>query len=442
MSLLKKPILLPIGIIMLASLIAAALVLSKPEPKQVIVEQQPLLVNAAQAVKETLQISVRAQGTITPRTSTAIISEVSGKIIEVSTHLKAGGFFNQGDILLRIDDRNYRAELKRAEAAVASAKSALATELGKAEVARQDWIKYRSTVTRSQTAEDLALRKPQLADAQAKLDYTSADLDHARDQLERTVIRAPYQGIVRSKQVDIGQYVNVGSQLADTFAVDIAELRMALPDSKLNYLNLPSSHLEHQADAYPQVDLYAEIGGQLHQWQGKLIRTEGVFDERSRVLFAVAEIDDPYGLSHFREQPLRIGTFVSARIEGRQIENLVVLPRYILRAGNKIWIIDEQQRLQNRQIQILRTEGKNMYVTAGLSEGELICLSNISGAIPGTLVAVANITPTHDTDHEPSIPEEAVPADHPLDIAPAPGLIPSDDELNVAPPALDRNHPA
>lgn len=442
MSPQSKQILIPVSILLIASLIATALVLSRSEPEKIQLETQALLVNAAQVVKEDIQISVRAQGTITPRTSTAIISEVSGKIIAVSANFKAGGFFQKDNILLRIDDRNYRAEVKRAEAAVASANSNLATEKGQAEVAFQDWEKYRSSVSRSQTAEDLALRKPQLADAQAKLDYASADLDHARDQLERTVIRAPYEGIIRSKQVDIGQYLNVGSQLAETFAIDSAELRMALPDSKLHYLNLPSLDTTSQQDNFPRVDIYAEMGGQLQQWQGQLVRTEGIFDERSRVLFAVAEIDDPYGVQTPREQPLRIGTFVHARIEGRLIEQLVILPRHILRAGNKIWIIDEQNRLQNRQIQLLRTEGENMYVTGGLSEGELVSLSNISGAIAGTVVRTADITPTREATEQPVELEDNVPTEQPLE-APSPtDTFSTDEGLNVSPPTLDKDQQA
>jgi len=419
LSLLKNRIFIPIAILVIASAIAVALVLSRPEPEKIHVEVQPLLVNAALVEKEDIQISVRAQGMITPRTSTSIVSEVSGKVIEVSPQFKAGGYFNEGDLLLRIDDRNYRAEVKRAEAAVASANSNLATEKGIAEVAYQDWIKYRSSVTRSQTAEDLALRKPQLADAQAKLDSASADLDHARDQLERTFILAPYKGIVRSKQVDIGQYLNVGSQLAEIFAVDTAELRMALPDSKLQYLDLPAASATKSPENFPRVDLYAEIGDQLLQWQGQLVRTEGVFDERTRVLFVVAEVDDPYGLQIQREQPLRIGTFVNARIEGRLIRDLVVLPRHILRAGNKIWVIDEQSRLQNRHVQLLRTEGDYMYVTSGLNEGELVSLSNINGAIPGTVVRTADISPTRKVEDKPVIPEDQAPGNPPLDIAPA-----------------------
>ncbi|ARN74909.1 efflux RND transporter periplasmic adaptor subunit [Oceanicoccus sagamiensis] len=348
-----------------------------------------------------------------------MIAEVAGRITSVAKDFKAGGFFHKGDIILGIDQRDYLANLKRAEAAVASAKSNLASEKGRAEVAYQDWVKYKSSVQRSEAANDLALRKPQLEDARAKLESAIADLDNARDQLDRTTIRAPYDGLVRSKQVDIGQYVNVGSALAETFAIDFAELRMALPENKLHYLELPTL-ADRELGVHPKVDLYAEIGGTVRHWQGKVMRTEGVFDERSRVLFAVAEIDDPYGINSDHPEELRIGTFVDANIEGRLITGLITLPRHLLRAGNYVWVIDEQQRLQNRKVNILRTEGTEIYITQGLKEGELISLSNIVGAIPGTEVRISTVTATNQLLEQQTLPETSPkPAEKSLNLAPA-----------------------
>lgn len=415
----------PVAIIIIAALIATGLYLNRPAPEQVEVKRRPLLIDAAKVVKEDIRISVRAQGIITPRTKTILIAEVSGRVTSVAKDFKVGGFFHKGDIILGIDQRDYLTNLKRAEAAVASAKSNLASEQGRAEVAYQDWLKYKSDVKRSQAANDLALRKPQLADAEAKLDSAIADLDNARDQLDRTNIRAPYDGIVRSKQVDIGQYVNVGTHLAETFAIDFAELRMALPENKLNYLELPTL-AERELNGQPTVNLFAEIGGTLREWQGKIVRTEGVFDERSRVLFAVAEIDDPYRLNNQHPEELRIGTFVDAIIEGRLITNLITLPRNLLRAGNYIWVIDDQRRIQNRKISILRTEGKYIYVTDGLNEGDLVSLSNINAGVPGTEVRISKITPTNQLlKQSTSSPENPIDSGQKIDLAPVPSVSPT-----------------
>lgn len=417
----SSKVLLPIAIILGAVVIAAGLFFSKPAPKVVSNEQVPLLVDAIEVAKEDVQISVRAQGTVMPRTATTLVAEVSGRVVKVADNFKVGAYFKSGDPLLYIDERDYKAQLKRAEAAVASAQSLLATEKGRAEVAYQDWLKYRSSVKRSDAANDLALRKPQLAEAQAQLDSATADLEHARDQMERTVIRAPYDGLVRSKQVDIGQYVNIGTQLADTFAVDVAELRLAIPQHKLAYLELPTLSASDRPIT-PAVKLYAEIGDSLYQWSAKVVRTESVFDERSRSLFAVAEITDPYGIETPREAALRIGTFVEAQISGRTFKDLVVLPRRILRAGNRIWVIDQKNQLQNRTVSVLRTDGTDIYVTSGLDNGERVCASTIPAAIPGTKVRIAKQTPSNQSPpaSDETLPEIDPPRSEPsIDVAPA-----------------------
>lgn len=388
----RQQVLLPLLITGCALAIAVLLWLNRPLPQQQAIVQRPLIVEAAQAVYQDIRVQVRAQGNVTPRTETALIAEVAGKVVGVSAAFKAGGFFRAGDALLQIDDRNYQAELKRAAAAVASAESALAEEKGRSEVAYQDWLKYRSGVKRSPEAEALALRKPQLIDAQARLDAARAELDYARIQLERTTLRAPYDGLLRSKAVDIGQYVNVGGTLGHSYAVDYAEVRLALPESKLGYLNLPTMHA-HGASS-PAVTFYASVGDQLHQWRGRLVRTEGVFDAGTRVLFAVAQVDDPYGLDRPRQQALRFGSFVDAAIDGRRFEDLVALPRHILRAGNRIWVIDADNRLRDRQVEILTTEGPHILVRAGLEPGERVCLSLIPGAVSGREVEVGTVTPS------------------------------------------------
>ncbi len=159
----------------------------------------------------------------------------------------------------------------------------------------------------SKAATDLAMRKPQQAEALASLEFAKADLEKREGDLDRTVIRAPYDGLVREKRADIGQFVNSGSPLAVTFSVEVAEIRLPLPDSQLPYLNLDEHELVQGRG--PGVVLSANIGGQLNSWQGRIIRTEGIFDERSRVLYLVAQIDDPYNrYSQKWQHSLRMGT--------------------------------------------------------------------------------------------------------------------------------------
>lgn len=381
-----KTFVAPIAIVATAALVAAGLYLSRSEPAQQQVEVAPLKVDVAKVVKQSLSVNVKSQGNVSPRTQTQLVAEVSGQVVAVSDNFKAGGFFKAGDELLRIDDRNYRADLERARASVASAQSQLAIEQGRADVAYQDWLKFSANKKRSAEADALAQRKPQLQDARARLRAAEADLQRAEDNLARTRIVAPYTGMVRNKQVDIGQFVATGSPLGTTFAVDKVEVRLPIPADRLDYLQLPGPNTK--AEDYPDVTLSASIGGRQQQWPAKLVRTEGVFDERSRVLFAIAEVIDPYGLdSDVQTTPLRVGSFVEASIGGKLLDNLVTVPRHILRTGKQLWVVDASNRLRNREVSLLRSEGGLAYVYSGLEEGEKISLAPVPYALPGTEIS-------------------------------------------------------
>jgi RND family efflux transporter MFP subunit len=370
---LKK---LAVPAILVAASAAAAvwLFLQEPEPPVRNVDPPVLLVDVIPAVPTTVDLNVRAQGTVTPRTQTTLVSEVSGQILEVSATFVSGGFFKAGELLVRIDDRNYRAELKRAEAAVAAARTVLVREQGLADYAKEDWEKLR----RSEAATALALRKPQMAEALAQLTFAEADLEKRQGDLARTVIRAPYDGMIREKRADMGQYVSPGTQLAEVFAVDVVEVRLPLPDKDLPHVAL---------DDHPAVHLSASIGGTRHEWDGSIVRTEGVFDERSRVLHAVAQVQDPYNQrSDLWRYPLRVGTFVDAEIEGFEVDNIVVLPRSVLRRGNRIWTVGADNELVPREVTLLRADEDQIYVSSGLEDNPLVCVTALENPLPGTIV--------------------------------------------------------
>ena len=364
------------------------------DPPQTIDKKPPsMLVDVMRVHAANEKITVKAQGSVTPRTQTTLVSEVSGLITEVSAAFVAGGFFSKGDVLVRIDDRNYRAEVKRAQAAVRAAETNVTRETGLADYAREDWERAQSVLRSSKAATDLAMRKPQQAEALASLEFAKADLEKREGDLDRTVIRAPYDGMVREKRADIGQFVNSGSPLAVTFSVEVAEIRLPLPDSQLPYLNLDEHELVQGRG--PGVVLSANIGGQLNSWQGRIIRTEGIFDERSRVLYLVAQIDDPYNrYSQKWQHSLRMGTFVEAAIEGEQLDNVIRLPRTALRRDNKIWTVSDNDTLRPVTVEIAHADEQSVLIRSGLISGQLICLTVPENPFPGTPVRYQEL---HDT---------------------------------------------
>ena len=364
------------------------------DPPQTIDKKPPsMLVDVMRVHATNEKITVKAQGSVTPRTQTTLISEVSGLITEVSAAFVAGGFFSKGDVLVRIDDRNYRAEVKRAQAAVRAAETNVTRETGLADYAREDWERAQSVLRSSKAATDLAMRKPQQAEALASLEFAKADLEKREGDLDRTVIRAPYDGLVREKRADIGQFVNSGSPLAVTFSVEVAEIRLPLPDSQLPYLNLDEHELVQGRG--PGVVLSANIGGQLNSWQGRIIRTEGIFDERSRVLYLVAQIDDPYNrYSQKWQHSLRMGTFVEAAIEGEQLDNVIRLPRTALRRDNKIWTVSDNDTLRPVTVEIAHADEQSVLIRSGLISGQLICLTVPENPFPGTPVRYQELDDT------------------------------------------------
>jgi multidrug efflux pump subunit AcrA (membrane-fusion protein) len=222
-----------------------------------------------------------------------------------------------------------------------------------------------------------------------------ADLNTAKDNLERTSIRAPYDALIRTKHSELGQFVAAGTPLADLFSVEHAEVRLPIPQNKLEYLELPE--LGAMQNGSP-IDLYTEVGGQVKHWNAYLHHTEGVFDARSRVLFSVARIEDPYGLQHPHSEPLRIGTFVNASIQGKELLDIVRLPRYIIRAGNNVWVIDETGLLRTRSVTLLRTGGDFVYVSAGLNDGELVSLTTLDNSFEGAQVRIESQIPSNMVD--------------------------------------------
>ncbi len=387
-----RRIVTPIAVLIVAIAIGSALVLNRPEAKQQPRQPPVLLVDTLTATRVPTTFTVTTQGEVAPRTETTLISEVSGQIVEVSPSFVSGGFFREGELLVRIDPRIYNARVKRARANVAAARTQVATENAMAGYALEDWHRLqelqaddnwqREHTGQGHTREepsDLTLRKPQLAAAIAQLESAEAELVEAEGDLERTSIRAPYSGMVREKLSDVGQYVRVGDRMASVFAVDYAEVRLPLTQADLQFLELPRS----TGAAPVPVTLTARVAGADQRWGGAVTRTEGVFDSRTRVLYAVAQVQDPYGIEKPVPEPLRMGTFVNAEIQGRNAGALFAVPRHALYKGTTVWLVDDSNRLEAADVGIVRADTDYVYIDRGLKAGDRICITPMEQPLPG-----------------------------------------------------------
>lgn len=381
-----KNLILPALIVGISVLIVLGLVAGREPPDRRAEEDRAMLVNVVEAQRAPVRFTVESQGTVAPRTQTTLVAEVAGKVVEVAPNFVAGGFFREGDVLLRIDPSDYEVAVKRAEAALAGRQAQLAQEQARAAQARRDW---KQLERRGEEPSPLLLREPQLAEAQANVRAAEADLAKARRDLERTRIGAPYDGLVRAKQADVGQYVGPGTAVGVTFAVDQAEVRLPLSDRDLAFLELPD-FTGLAPDELPGVRLSATIAGQRRTREGTIVRTEGVFDVQTRVMHAVARIIDPYSAFGEIERPvLPVGTFVSAEIDGRFAGEVVQLPRHTVQPDGTVLIASPEDVLEIRPIEILREAGDVVYIAEGLRHGDRVVTTSVEVPIPGTRLQIS-----------------------------------------------------
>ena len=323
---------------------------------------------------------VQSQGSVQPRTQTSVASEVSGRIVRLADSFTAGGFFRAGETLAEIDPSDYEAALLQAQAELASAESRLADEQARSDQARRDWQRLHGT---EREPSDLVLRLPQVDGARAAVLATEAGVLRARRNLDRTRISLPFDGIVRTRQADLGQFVSTGTPLGVVFAVDVAEIRLSLSDQELAFLDLPEPGAAISETTIP-VTLSGSVAGRPGTWAARIVRTEGVVDESTRLVNAVAVVEDPYGLlGKQRELPLPIGTFVRADIQGRSSAGLIEVPRAAIRENNTVFLANERDELEIRHVELMRATAQRAYVRDSLQAGDRVITTAIQAPIPG-----------------------------------------------------------
>ena len=406
-------VVLPLAVLSVAVLAAVVLVRTRPPVATQPPTIEPPGVRVHQVTLDEVPLTVTSQGTVRPRTESQLVSEIAGRVIWVAPSFAEGGFFETNDVLVRIDTFDYEQAIVAARSQLAQARLMLAQEEAEADVAAREWAELGRGDPRA-----LTLREPQLEDARASVAAAEANLERAERDLERAEIVAPYAGRVRRKNVDVGQFVTVGASVATIYAVDLAEVRLPLPDEELAFLDLPLSYRDSTNQRTPAVTLRATFAGEIHEWDGRIVRTESEIDPVSRMVHVVAEVRDPYaaGLNPNRP-PLAVGMYVEAEIEGRTVRDVAVVPRAALRGAGQVVVVGADDRISFRSIDILRTTTETMYVREGLEPGELVAVSPLDAATDGMRVQLANLDrdalarqAAEAAEPASATPQEAVPA--------------------------------
>lgn len=388
---------MPVLILILAGIIVSVIFKNPPTAKRFGgAKQAQLIVDAKTIEPRSYRVQVASYGIVKPRTQSVLVAQVSGEISFISDSLRDGGFFEKGQMLLSIDERDYLAEVKIAEASLLSAKQALVEEQARGKQALADWQRLGS----GDAPSDLVLRKPQLAAQQANVLSAQAKLEKAQLALERTKIVAPFSGRVLKKHVDIGQVVSNNAQLAEIFATDKVEIRLPINNKDLAFINLPEVYQSgEKTNQNSLVTFNSDLIGE-QTWQGTLVRTEGAINDASQQLYVVAQIEDPYSTPVSGQNPVKIGQYVSATIKGREIPNALVIPNNAIYQGSYVYVLDKENQLLRKDISLAWQGESESLVATGLMANERLVVTPLGQVSSGTRVAVIGETPAKKRDSE------------------------------------------
>ena len=377
-----------IAVLLAAVAAAAGIIMSRPMPEQLTVSETTSAIRAMTVVKESLRLKIRSEGTVTPKTQTNVIPEIKGRVTWISPNLVVGGYFQAGDLLVTIDAADYEARTGLAQAQLLRAEAEL--EHKRFELQRLQTLIKDNLVSQSNL--ENAARAHKIA--KANVIESKINLAQAERDLSRTKITAPFEGMVRSESIDIGQFVQQGAPIASIYASDAVEVRLPIVNAQLAYLD-PANLQRGELDpaTAPMIRLTARYAGTSFIWRGQLARTEGEIDAQSRMITAVARVRQDNQSPDV--PPLQVGAFVAAEIEGQYLDGIVRLPRAALRPNSQVLIIDGDNRLRFRAVNVLRLENDFVIIDSGLESGEVVNLSPIQTVVDGMRVSLT-FEPTAD----------------------------------------------
>ena len=364
----------PILIILIGSFFAFVISVSSPKPQKGIELPKPTPVFYEIISKKDITLKILTNGEVKPLNEINLISQVSGQIVKAANEFVDGGIIKAGSPLVWIDDRDYKLAVISAESRVAQASKLLEREIAESELAKNDWEELGIG-----EASPLTLRIPQLKEAEAAEKAALADLEKAKLNLERTVVKLPFQGIIRQKKTGVGQFVGTGSILATAFSTEEVLIALPLTDTELSYLGLPLAYEEEMIFSGPKVNFYSLVSNKNSEWTGRIVRTAGSIDPLTRLVYVYAEVINPYQQS----PPLAIGMFVDAVIEGKTIKDGFLIPNSAINNNSKIYIINKSDNLEIREIEVLGTENDNVIIKGEISEGERVVVSPLNNAKDG-----------------------------------------------------------
>lgn len=371
---------LPAVLIALIVVTFVLLKYNKPSAKR----RPPPATNTINIETETIQqrdisVSLQSYGIVRPRTQSTLIAEVSGRVIFLSDKFRDGGFFEKGDVLIELDDADYLADIALTKADLATAETDYEEELAQADQAKQDWQRLNGNIP----APSLVLREPQKKAAQTRVESAKANLDRAILNYQRTKIKAPFDGRVLTKNIDLGQFATINSQVGNIYATDAVEITLPIKNAELALIDLPENYRDSTSVAtQPSVEIQSSLYPK-ETWLGKIVRTASAIDDITRQLSVTALIKDPFGEIAQNRSPLKIGEYVTANIIGKTLNNAIAIPNRSIYQGSYVYVFRDNA-VHRTDISIYWQNEQEAIISSGLTQGEILVLTPLGQVSSGT----------------------------------------------------------
>ncbi|MHC4221348.1 MAG: efflux RND transporter periplasmic adaptor subunit [Planctomycetota bacterium] len=361
-----------LGLILLATLITFLLLKWQRSPQRARLEKRVPLVKVQRLQARDIEMVIRGTGTVSPKVEVEISPQVAGKTVYVNEQFKAGGYIAAGETILEIDRRDYELAVQQRQAGVAEAQVRLDIEKAEGQIAAEEWKQLHPG---SEPSSPLVLREPQIKQAQAKLESAKAALAAAQLNLQRTKLTLPIDVTVISEKVDLGQYVGVGKSLGQAYGVDFVEIELPLEDKELKWFTIPGT-----------AEVVAEFAGGTYRWDGRVTRTTGVVDIRSRFVSVVVEVAKPFDASNGKVA-LMPGMFVEVLIKGNVLKNAIAVPRDAIHDENEVWIANNSG-VRIQPLNIVRSDDDFAYTVSDINDGAMLIISSLDVVTDGMSVRI------------------------------------------------------
>ncbi len=382
-------VLLPLTLLAAGGLIAAVLIWTKPTAAREPPAREAVSVRVEKARVIDKELVIDAFGTVMPARQLGLTSEVQGRVTRVAPDFSRGGLVKKGQLLVKIDSRDYEAAAAQARARLEQARVALQVEKGQRTVAEKEFALAKDMVRPEGEAKELALREPQIASARAQVESAREALQQARRKLGDTSVKAPLNALVQDGSVEVGQLVGPGAPLATLVGTDTFWVEASVSLGELEWFDVPQVNAEKGAP----VRVTLQIGqNERAVRSGRVLRMLPGLDPQGRMAKLLVEVDDPLAMEEqtgpVRDYPLLLNAYVRVEIEGRRLVGVVPVPRSAVWEEDNVWVVGPRSQLQKRKLDIVWRDEDDVYAKSGVEAGDQIVVSRVEEAVEGLEVRI------------------------------------------------------